>query len=205
VIHRSKVDQLGAVATAVALALDLANTDDAADGARPSRLTMPWCPPSCCGFGARRRARRSAPVSKRSQMRVRCRLLSEEESHGFYERFSNGVLWPLLHVSDRLPFDVDKDYQIIGASISALPKRSGQCRWPITTGARATRRRAATSSTTTSRSTKPPGAVRKRLAHRRRCAQSSGSPSVDTVIERPCPAALCFAYGSIIPATRVRV
>ncbi|HEY4222345.1 MAG TPA: bifunctional alpha,alpha-trehalose-phosphate synthase (UDP-forming)/trehalose-phosphatase, partial [Myxococcota bacterium] len=40
-------------------------------------------------------------------------FLTEEESHGFYERFSNGVLWPLLHCfPSRLPFDVEKDYQL---------------------------------------------------------------------------------------------
>jgi trehalose 6-phosphate synthase/phosphatase len=39
-------------------------------------------------------------------------FLTEEESRGFYERFSTGVLWPLLHANlDKLPLDAEHDYR----------------------------------------------------------------------------------------------
>ena len=38
--------------------------------------------------------------------------LSDEEARRFYERFSNGVLWPLLHCNlDKLPLEIEVDYQ----------------------------------------------------------------------------------------------
>src|ERR1041385_6065245 len=39
-------------------------------------------------------------------------FMTDEESHRFYERFSTGVLWPLLHANlDKLPLEVEADYE----------------------------------------------------------------------------------------------